>query len=117
MGESPYPAGGLGVSASGRVSAIGPDVKEVAVGDRVISLGSGSFSSHLRASEMLIEKIPDNISLGEAATLPAPFGTAIAALHDAGNLQTGQVSNASSSCLVMRDERDELMLGAVCSDP
>ena len=104
MGNSPYPAGGLGGSASGRISAIGPDVKDFAVGDRVIGLGSGSFSSHLRTSETLIEKIPDNISIEEAATLPAAFGTALAALHNAGNLQTGQVGSLSFCCLDMRDE-------------
>ena len=98
MGNSPYPAGGLGGSASGRVSAIGPDVKDFVVGDRVLGLGSGSFSSHLRTSEALLEKIPDNISVEEAATLPAAFATALAALHNVGNLQTGQVSSPSSSC-------------------
>ncbi|ROT42957.1 hypothetical protein SODALDRAFT_288666 [Sodiomyces alkalinus F11] len=90
MGNSPYPAGGLGGSASGRITAVGPDVKEFAVGDRVIGLGSGSFSSHLRTSEALVEKIPDSISFEEAATLPAEYATALAALHNAGNLQTGQ---------------------------
>ncbi|KAJ4364877.1 hypothetical protein N0V95_000627 [Ascochyta clinopodiicola] len=90
MGNSPYPAGGLGGSASGRVSAIGPDVKDLAVGDRVIGLGSGSFSSHLRTTEVLLAKISDNVPLEEAATLPAAFVTALAALHEAGNLQNGQ---------------------------
>ena len=98
MGNSPYPAGGLGVSASGRVYAIGPDVKNLAVGDRVIGLGSGSFSSYLRTSEMLIEKIPDNVLTEEAATLPAAFGTALAALHNVGNLRTGQVRSLFSCC-------------------
>ena len=93
MGNSPCPAGGLGGSASGRISAIGPDVKDFAVGDRVIALGSGSFSSHLRTTEALLEKIPDNISAEEAATLPAAFATALAALHNAGHLQLGQVSS------------------------
>lgn len=92
MGNSPYPAGGLGRSAAGRISAIGPDVKGFAIGDRVIGLGSGSFSSHLRVSEKLLEKIPDSISFEEAATLPAAFGMALAALHSTGNLQIGQVS-------------------------
>ncbi|KAH6974491.1 hypothetical protein BKA56DRAFT_734049 [Ilyonectria sp. MPI-CAGE-AT-0026] len=98
MGTSPYPAGGLGVSASGRISAIGPDVKDFAVGDRVIGLGTGSFSSHLRTSEALIESIPDSISFEEAATLPVAYATALAALHNTGNLQTGQsilIHNAS----------------------
>ncbi|KAI1864640.1 hypothetical protein JX265_008364 [Neoarthrinium moseri] len=90
MGTSPYPAGGLGGSASGRVSAIGPDVLDFTVGDRVISLGAGSFSSHLRTCEALVEKIPDNVSFEDAATLPAAYGTALAALYNAGDLQTGQ---------------------------
>ncbi|EMD88582.1 hypothetical protein COCC4DRAFT_154765 [Bipolaris maydis ATCC 48331] len=90
MGNSPYPAGGLGRSAAGRICAIGPNVKGFAVGDRVIGLGSGSFSSHLRVSEKLIEKIPDSISFEEAATLPAAFGMALAALHSTGNLQIRQ---------------------------
>nr|QHD56300.1 polyketide synthase [Curvularia sp. IFB-Z10] len=100
MGNSPYPAGGLGGSASGRISAIGPDVKDFAVGDRVIALGAGSFSSHLRVPEMLVEKIPENVSFEEAATLPSAFGTAMAALQTAGNLQAGQsilIHNATSS--------------------
>ncbi|KAH3950534.1 hypothetical protein HBI56_154300 [Parastagonospora nodorum] len=90
MGNSSYPAGGLGISASGRISALGPEVKGFAVGDRVIGLGSGSLSSHLRTSETLAEKIPDNTPFEEAATLPFAFGTALAALQSAGNLQTGQ---------------------------
>jgi acyl transferase domain-containing protein/SAM-dependent methyltransferase len=93
MGNSPYPAGGLGISTSGRISAIGPDVKDFAIDDHVIGLGSGSISSHLRTTEALIEKIPDNVSIEEAATLPAAFGTALAALQNAGNLQSGQVRN------------------------
>jgi NADPH:quinone reductase-like Zn-dependent oxidoreductase len=96
MGNSPYPAGGLGFSASGRISAVGPNVKNFAVGDRVIGLGSGSFSSHLRTSEALVEKISENTLFEEAATLPAAFATALAALHNAGNLQTGQVSSLRS---------------------
>lgn len=93
MGNSPYSARGLGGSATSRISAVGPDVRDFAVGNRVMSLGAGSFSSHLRTSEALIWRIPSSVSLEEAATLPAAYGTALAALHNAGNLQAGQVSN------------------------
>ena len=106
MGNSQYPAGGLGRSASGRISAIGPDVKDFVVGDRVIALAAGSFSSHIRVSEMLVEKIPENVSFEEAATLPSSFGTAMAALQTAGSLQTGQVSFSSPiSLLCLEIER------------
>ncbi|KAI9170607.1 Lovastatin diketide synthase LovF 15 [Paramyrothecium foliicola] len=89
-GMSPYPAGGVGESASGRVSAIGPKVKGLSVGDRVICLGSGSFSSHMVTPEALVAKIPDSLSFEEAAMFPAAYAAGIAALHNVGNLQTDQ---------------------------
>ncbi|KAF9880614.1 hypothetical protein CkaCkLH20_01656 [Colletotrichum karsti] len=90
MGTIRYPAEGLGTSVSGRVSAVGAGVKGFAVGDRVIGLGPGSLSSHLRTSEALVAKIPDAVSLEAAATLPAAYGTAVAALYELGNLRAGQ---------------------------
>jgi NADPH:quinone reductase-like Zn-dependent oxidoreductase len=96
MGAHPYPAGGLGLEASGVVSRVGPRVKDLAVGDRVMCLGAGSFASHLITPESLCEKIPDTLTFEEAATMPAAYATAIAALYYAGNLKPGQVSRATS---------------------
>ena len=92
FGTAPYPEGGLGLDASGIVSRVGPDAKDVAVGDRVMCLGAGSLASHLVTSEALCEKIPGGLSFDNAATIPAAFCTAIAALYNVGNLQPGQVS-------------------------
>jgi len=75
------------------ISRIGSDVKDLAPGDRVMCLGAGSFASHVVTSDALCERIPDSMSFEEAATIPAAYATAIAALHNLGNLQSGQVSH------------------------
>ncbi|RYP64433.1 hypothetical protein DL769_006674 [Monosporascus sp. CRB-8-3] len=97
-GMSPYPAGGLGMSSSGRICGVGPEVKDFAVGDRVMCLGAGSFALHLITSEALCEKIPDSLSFEEAATIPVAYCTAMAALHNAGNLHPGQSAFIYCAC-------------------
>jgi NADPH:quinone reductase-like Zn-dependent oxidoreductase len=96
MGSNPYPAGGLGLDSSGVVSRVGPEVKGLSVGDRVMCLGTGNLASHLITPEAFCEKIPDNLSFEEAATLPAAYSTAIAALHNVGGLHSGQVNQDAS---------------------
>lgn len=71
-GAVPIPLpGGLGLEAAGRVAAIGSDVTNVAVGDRVVyALGPiGSYASgRLYPSERLI-KLPDWLSYDDAAAI------------------------------------------------
>lgn len=74
------------------MSRVGPEAKDLAVGDRVMCLGAGSLSSHLVTPETLCERIPDSLSFEDAATIPAAFCTAMAGLYSVGNLQPGQVS-------------------------
>lgn len=124
MGTVSYPAGGLGASASGKISAVGAGVEGLAVGDRVISLGSGSFSSHLVTSDKLVAKIPDSLSFEEAATLPTAYATAIMALYNTGNLEAGEVSaklptaskGANTNCcqsLLINDPTSDVGLAAI----
>lgn len=89
---TPYPEGGLGVDSSGVISRVGPEVKDLVIGDRVMCLGAGSFASHLVTPEAFCEKIPDDLSFHDAATMPAVFCTVIAAFYNVGGLQPGQVS-------------------------
>jgi NADPH2:quinone reductase len=66
----PLPSG-IGLEGAGRVVAIGPEVDEVAVGDRVAyALGpTGAYASgRLYPAERLI-KLPDQISFEEAAAI------------------------------------------------
>jgi NADPH:quinone reductase-like Zn-dependent oxidoreductase len=88
----PFPKGGLGSEASGVVCRVGPQVKDLCVGDRVMLMSDGAFSTHVIASEYSCEKIPDSLTFEDAATMPAVFTTAVASLFNVGGLQKGQVS-------------------------
>lgn len=81
------------MDSSGVVFRVGPEVKDLAVGDRVMCLGAGNFASHVVTPEALCERIPDSLSFEEAATIPAAYATAMAALYNIGNLRSRQVSD------------------------
>ncbi|KAL8848907.1 MAG: hypothetical protein Q9221_006065 [Calogaya cf. arnoldii] len=98
LGHSPYPEGGLGMDSSGVVSRVGPEVKDLAVGDRVMTLGAGNLASHVVTPEALCERIPDTLSFEEAATMPAAYATAMAALYNIGNLRPKQTVLIHSAC-------------------
>lgn len=84
--------GGLGMDSSGVISRVGPEVKDLAIGDRVMCLGAGNIASHVVTPEALCERIPDILSFEEAATMPAAYATATAAFYSVGDIRPGQVS-------------------------
>lgn len=80
-----------GMEFSGVVLETGADVSTVKEGDRVI--GVSSFNA--MAEECLIDqkslwKIPEEVSLQEAAILPVSYGTAILALEHRAQVQPGE---------------------------
>lgn len=81
------------MDSSGVVSRVGPQVEDLAVGDRVICLGAGNLASHVVTPEALCERIPHELSFEEAATIPAAYVTGMAALYNIGNLRPKQVSS------------------------
>lgn len=87
-----FPEQGLGVESSGVVCRVGPGVKDLRVGDRVMMTKNGSFASHTVASERICVKIPDRLSFEDAASMPAVYGTAVYGLLHLGALKKGQVS-------------------------
>ncbi|KAF1935695.1 polyketide synthase 1 [Clathrospora elynae] len=83
---------GLGYESCGIVTKAGPDVWSLKVGDRVLcSSGGGAFTSRLVLREKLCIRIPDALSIVEAATMPIVYCTAIYCLEDVARLQAGQV--------------------------
>lgn len=88
----PFPKGGLGSESSGIIRRIGPDVKDLCVGDRVFLMADGSFATHVIGIERMCERIPATLSFEEAVTMPAVFTTTVAALLNIGRLEKGQVS-------------------------
>ena len=81
---------GLGCEGSGIVRKIGPNVKHLQEGDRVLCCTDGSFSTTLTTSELFCAKIPSSMNFVEAATIPCVYGTVLYGLMDIAHLNKGQ---------------------------
>ena len=80
----------IGSEGAGVVLEVGPDVEEIAVGDRVMGLFSGAFGSVAVTDQRLVAHIPDGWSFAEAASVPSVFLTAYYALTDLAKAQPGE---------------------------
>jgi len=81
----------FGRDFAGTVEAVGDQVSEFEVGDRVYGGANGAFAQYLtRAATGAVAKIPDNVSSAQAASVPVAGITALQALRDKGHLQAGQ---------------------------
>jgi len=84
----------LGFDGAGTVSAVGPDVQELAVGDPVFGqfwtdpLGYGTYAEYTIMAERgptgAIARIPAGLSMAQAAALPTAASTALGALDNVG---------------------------------
>jgi NADPH:quinone reductase-like Zn-dependent oxidoreductase len=81
---------GLGVECSGVVTRTGRNVTKVAPGDRVITFGMGCYRTYYRNSEYMCEKIPDDMSFADAASIPCIYTTVYYSLIDMARLQAGE---------------------------
>lgn len=67
--KMPFPVG-LGSEASGIVSAVGSEVREVSVGDRVAyAMTRGSYAEYARVPAASVVKLPGGVSLDQAAAV------------------------------------------------
>jgi acyl transferase domain-containing protein/NADPH:quinone reductase-like Zn-dependent oxidoreductase/acyl carrier protein len=80
----------FGFECAGRVVAVGSDVTELAIGDAVTGFGRQSFASHSTADVGVFTKLPDEVPLEAAATIPVAFLTAWYALVHQARLQPGE---------------------------
>jgi NADPH:quinone reductase-like Zn-dependent oxidoreductase len=81
------------MDSSGVVFRVDPEVKDLAVGDRVMCSGAGNCASHVVTPEAVCERIPDALSSEEAATMSAAYATAMAAFYNIGNFRPGKVND------------------------
>jgi acyl transferase domain-containing protein/acyl carrier protein/ubiquinone/menaquinone biosynthesis C-methylase UbiE len=86
-GEEPA---GFGDECAGRIVAIGEGVGDLKIGDHVMALAPGSFSSHTITSADFVVRMPSHLSFEEAATIPVAFLTAYYALHHLAGLSKGE---------------------------
>jgi synaptic vesicle membrane protein VAT-1 len=78
-----------GFDVAGVVEKVGSAVSNLVVGDRVFGCSLfGAYSSRVLVPEMHLRKIPDGLSMAQAASLPAVSLTALYALFLAGHYPT-----------------------------
>jgi NADPH:quinone reductase-like Zn-dependent oxidoreductase/acyl carrier protein len=80
----------IGMECAGVVSAVGPSVKDFAVGERVVAFAADAFASHVTVGAQTVARIPEGVSTESAATLPVAFLTAYYALVHLARLQRGE---------------------------
>lgn len=82
-----FPERILGLEFAGEVAEIGENVTDFAIGDRVFGITAGGAQAEfLLTEESLLAKIPENLSLTQAAAIPEAFITAHDAIFTNGNL-------------------------------
>jgi NADPH:quinone reductase-like Zn-dependent oxidoreductase/acyl carrier protein/SAM-dependent methyltransferase len=80
----------FGLECAGVVRAVGPGVEELAVGDRVAALAPASLGSQVVTAAHAVMRIPPEMSVAAAATVPVAFITAIYALGTLAKLRAGE---------------------------
>ncbi len=83
----------LGFDISGEVMAIGAGVTQFSPGDAVYGstmFPGGSYAEFAAVPEKIVAFKPTNLTHEEAATIPLAGLTALQALRDQGNIQSGQ---------------------------
>jgi NADPH:quinone reductase-like Zn-dependent oxidoreductase len=80
----------LGVDVAGRVEAVGRNVTQFKPGDAVFGSARGALAEYACSSERGLVLKPDNLTFGEAASVPVAAVTALQGLRDRGKLEPGQ---------------------------
>ena len=81
-----------GTDAGGVVEAVGPNVKNFKVGNRVYTNGSltGVCAELALCDEARVHHLPSKVSFSQAAALGVPYGTAFRALFQRGRGKAGE---------------------------
>ncbi|WP_433655140.1 type I polyketide synthase [Nocardia sp. CA-128927] len=80
----------IGAEGAGVVVEVGPGVRGLVVGDRVMGLFAGAFGPVAVTDQRLLARVPADWSFVTAASVPVVFLTAYYALHDLADLRAGE---------------------------
>ncbi|WP_159718845.1 KR domain-containing protein, partial [Geminicoccus flavidas] len=81
------PADHLGGECAGEVVALGSEVQGIALGQKVIAVGSGALAHYLMADQALVVPLPPGLSAAQGAALPV---AGVTAWHATRGLEPGQ---------------------------
>ena len=80
----------LGLECAGVVTAVGPAVTDLAVGDRVMAFAPASLGSDVVTARHAVSRMPDGLGFADAATIPVAFLTVVYALGTLAQLAPGE---------------------------
>ncbi|MEU0803535.1 SDR family NAD(P)-dependent oxidoreductase, partial [Streptomyces sp. NPDC005970] len=81
---------GLGSEGAGVVLEVGPEVADLAPGDRVMGVFADAFGPIAVAERATVTRFPDHWSFAQAAAVPVVFATAYYGLVDLAQLRPGE---------------------------
>ncbi|MCK6562456.1 SDR family NAD(P)-dependent oxidoreductase [bacterium] len=90
LGMYPGDPGPVGGECAGLIVAVGEGVTNYAIGEAVIALGAGCFTTHLTTRADWIAPKPAALSFAEAAAIPITFLTAYYGLHQLAGIKAGE---------------------------
>ncbi|HQS99331.1 MAG TPA: SDR family NAD(P)-dependent oxidoreductase [Thiobacillus sp.] len=88
--EKGFAGASLGLEFAGIVSRVGPRVRDLRAGDRVMGFASACFASHVITRADAVATVPEEWSFESAATVPTVFFTVYYALRHLADLQPGE---------------------------
>ncbi|KAJ5520916.1 Acyl transferase/acyl hydrolase/lysophospholipase [Penicillium fimorum] len=88
----------LGLEGSGIVLQVGADVTDITVGDRVVLMHSGILASNVVVPREACIKLPQGLSMADAATMLTAYVTVLYSLLEIGALKKGQSVLIHSAC-------------------
>ncbi|WP_175987383.1 zinc-binding dehydrogenase [Bacillus sp. Marseille-Q1617] len=81
----------LGLDVSGTIEEVGP-ASSFSVGERVMAFPmNGSYSEFVKANELLVFKIPENVSFEQAAAMPTVSILSYLLIHEIGEVGGGDM--------------------------
>lgn len=80
----------VGVECSGTIAAVGSNVSNLKVGDRVCAMSLGAYSTYARCPATSAAVIPEDMTFETAASVPVVYSTAYYGLVDLAHLQAGE---------------------------
>ena len=81
----------LGLECAGTIVAMGDDVCDFQIGDRVMAVAPAALATHVRTRCHAVMRMPDGWSFAAAATIPVAFMTAVYGLSRLAALEAGEI--------------------------
>lgn len=80
----------LGFECAGTIARVGPDVRDLRVGQRVIAITADGFATRVLVEASHVFPLADSLSYSDAATLPIVQISAYYSLHHVARLRRGE---------------------------